>query len=336
MTAAPATTVTFEDLEARILRALVANGFAEPLAAPIARTVAACERDGTPSHGLLRLPGYVDAVRTGWVDGMAYPAMISRSASMKVVDAMNGFTHYALDESREELKAMAAETGCAILLIRNAHHFAALWPDIEGFAREGFIAMACVTSRARLTAWSGGGPVFGTNASAFACPRGGGDPIVWDQAASLMSQGDLLLAAKEGRKIPLDVGVDAKGQPTDDPNAILKGGALHPFGGRKGASIAFMVEILAAGLTGGLFGYESPAKGTLPSKGGQFVMVIDPRRAGADLGPRVEGLVAAVHEAGSESLPGTRRYRRRAQSLIDGIALSAEARAMLDHLEKGT
>jgi delta1-piperideine-2-carboxylate reductase len=332
MTGPRANTVTYEDLEASILRALVAGGFAEPIARPIARTVASCERDGTPSHGLLRLPGYVEAVRTGWADGQALPEEVSRSASMKVVDARNGFTHYALDQARGELMAMAAQTGSSIFLVRNAHHFAALWPDIEGFAREGFVAMSCVTSRARLTAWRGGGPVFGTNASAFACPRAGGDPIVWDQAASLLSQGDLLLASREGRRIPLDVGVDAKGQPTDDPDAILQGGALHPFGGRKGASIAFMVEILAAGLTGGAFGYESPAKGTLPSKGGQFLLLVDPRRAGADLAPRVEGLVEAVHAAGSPDLPGSRRYRRRARSLTEGIALGDDARELLDRL----
>jgi delta1-piperideine-2-carboxylate reductase len=230
---------------------------------------------------------------------------------------------------------MASETGCGILLIRNAHHFAALWPDIEGFARQGYAAFACVTSRARLTAWSGGGPVFGTNASAFACPRADGDPVVWDQSSSIMSQGDLLLAAKQGHKVPLDVGVDAKGEPTDDPNAILAGGAMHPFGGRKGASIAFMVEVLAAGLSGGFFGYESPAKGTMPSKGGQFVMLIDPRRAGANLPHRVEGLVEAVHAAGSPDLPGSRRYRRRARSETEGIVVSDESLAMLDKLAAG-
>ncbi len=321
-----------DELLDRICRALVANGFAERIAAPIARSIAACERDGTPSHGLLRLPGFVEAVRTGWADGKALPVEVSKSPSMKVVDAKNGFTHYALEESRAELMAMASQTGTAILLIRNAHHFAALWPDIEAFAREGFIAFSCVTSRARLTAWSGGGPVFGTNASAFACPRSAGDPIVWDQATSIMSQGDLLLAAKEGRKIPLDVGVDSHGEPTDDPDAILKGGALHPFGGRKGASIAFMVEILAAALSGGVFGYESPAKGTMPSKGGQFLMLIDPRRAGADVATRVEGLVDAVHAAGSPDLPGSRRYRRRAQAHAEGIVVSDESLAMLDRL----
>ena len=327
--------MTPDELQGRICRALVANGFAEAIAAPIARSIAACERDGTMSHGLLRLPGFVEAVRTGWADGKTLPVPVSKSASMKVVDAMNGFTHCALELARGELQAMASETGTAILVIRNAHHFSALWPDIEGFAREGFIAFSCVTSRARLTAWSGGGPVFGTNASSFACPRVNGDPIVWDQAASIMSQGDLLLAVKEGRRIPLDVGVDANGEPTDDPNAILQGGALHPFGGRKGASIAFMVEILAAALSGGVFGYESPAKGTLPSKGGQFLMLIDPRRAGADVATRVEGLVDAVQAAGSPDLPGSRRYRRRAKALEEGIALSDESLAMLERLGAG-
>jgi len=325
----------FEELVSRIERALLANGFAPAVAAPIAKSMAACERDGTPSHGLLRLPGFVDAVRTGWADGKAMPVEVSRSPSMLVLDAMNGFTHYALEHARGTIMAKASRTGSAILLIRHAHHFAALWPDIEGFAREGFIAFSCVTSRARLTAWSGGGPVFGTNASAFACPRAQGDPVVWDQATSIMSQGDLLLAAKEGRAIPLDVGVDANGEPTDDPNAILAGGALHPFGGRKGASIAFMVEVLAAGLSGGVFGYESPAQGTMPSKGGQFVMIIDPRRAGANVGTRVEGLVDAVHAAGSPDLPGDRRYRRRALASTDGIVVSDEALAMLERLASG-
>ena len=319
------------ELETRIAQALVANGVAQEVAVPIARTVAACERDGTLSHGLLRLPGYVEAVRTGWADGKALPEVVSKSASMIVMDARNGFTHLALARSRAELMEMAATTGCAILLIRNAHHFAALWPDIEDFAAQGFVAMACVTSRARVTAWGGGKPVFGTNASAFASPRAEGPPIVWDQAASVMSQGEVLVAARAGRALPEGIGVDAQGNPTTDPKAVLEGGALTPFGGVKGASIAFMVEVLAAALSGSHFGFESPPNGTLPSKGGEFVMVIDPRRAGADVGARVETLVLAIQEAGSEHLPGSRRYARRKEAELHGIPLGPHS---LDILRK--
>jgi delta1-piperideine-2-carboxylate reductase len=325
------TRIPYTELVERVRVALVANGFAPEAAAPISRTIGACERDGTLSHGLLRLPGYVEAVRTGWADGKALPVVVSRSPSMVVVDARNGFTHLALSQSRADLAGRAAATGCAILLVRNAHHFAALWPDIEDFAAQGFVAMACVTSRARVIGWKGAKPVFGTNASAFACPRAGGEPIVWDQAASVMSQGDLLRAVREGRPVAEGVGVDAQGHPTTDPKAILEGGALMPFGGVKGASIAFAVEILAAALTGAPFGIESPAPGTMPSKCGEFVMVIDPRRAGADVGARVEPLVAQILAAGSEHIPGSRRHERRKKALAEGIALDAHS---LDILER--
>ena len=148
--------VTHAELLGMVSQVLTANGFAEQVASPIARTVAACERDDVPSHGLLRLPGFVEAVRTGWADGVVLPSIVSESASMLVMDAHNGFTHLALDQAKTQLAGMARETGSAVLLIRNAHHFAALWPDIEDFAVNGQIAFSCVTSRARVTAWAAG------------------------------------------------------------------------------------------------------------------------------------------------------------------------------------
>jgi delta1-piperideine-2-carboxylate reductase len=325
--------VSFEELLDRIHRVLVAHGFARDVARPIARTMAMCERDGTASHGLLRLEGYIEAVRTGWADGAVLPQVVSESASMIVVDARNGFTHPALDQSRGELMARASQTGTAILLIRNAHHFAALWPDIEDLALQGFIAMACVTSRARVTAWGGTHPVFGTNASAFACPRVDARPIVWDQSASVMSQGEILLAARSGRALPAGVGLDMHGKPTTDARAVLEGGALLPFGGVKGASIAFSIEVLAAALTGSVFGFESPPQGTLPSKGGQFVMLIDPRRAGADVASRVESLITAVQGAGAPTLPASRRYARREQAAVQGVAFAPGSLEILERLE---
>jgi len=269
-------------LLARVEDTLVRNGFSPQVAAPIAATIVACERDGTPSHGLLRLPGYIEAVRTGYADGTVLPEVASSRDSMLVIDARQGFTHLALAQWRDDLMQRASHTGTAVLLIRDAHHFAALWPDIEPFAAHGFIAMSCVTSRARVTGWGGAKAVFGTNASAFACPRANGLPIVWDQAASVMSQGDVLRAARERRPLPEGVGVDADGQPNK------------------------------------------------PSKCGQFLLLIDPRCAGADVAARVEPLVAAVHDSGTPKLPGARRYARRRQAAERGIELDTHALEILE------
>src|SRR3569833_4718860 len=92
--------------------------------------------------------------------------------------------------------------------------------------------------------------LYGTNLMGFAVPRDSGDPIVFDQASSGWSNGDVQIARREGRELPEGIGVDRDGNPTTDPNAVLDGGALLPFGGHKGSSIAMMMEIMGAALAG--------------------------------------------------------------------------------------
>jgi delta1-piperideine-2-carboxylate reductase len=220
----------------------------------------------------------------------------------------------------------------------NSHHFAALWPDVEPFAASGYIVLAMVNTRARMVAWGSSKKVLGTNPMAFGCPRKGKLPIVWDQASSIMSQGDVLLASSAKQQLPPNVGVDADGRPTTDPDAVLKGGALLPFGNVKGGSLAFMVEILAAALGGAKFGFEDESAkvpGALTSNAGQFMLLIDPRRiGGAAFLERVEGLVAHLSDAGTERLPGDHRYARRQVAEREGIEISEEMRASLDQLVK--
>jgi LDH2 family malate/lactate/ureidoglycolate dehydrogenase len=100
----------------------------------------------------------------------------------------------ALQASAPLLRDKARHQGIAAVAIRDSHHFAALWPDIEPFAGEGFIALAVVNGRQRMAVWDGKRKVLGTNPMAFACPRPGHKPIVWDQAASVIAQGEVLIA----------------------------------------------------------------------------------------------------------------------------------------------
>src|SRR5215210_2272341 len=102
-----------------------------------------------------------------------------------------------------------------------------------------------VNGRQRMMVWGGKRKLLGTSAMGFACPRPGKLPMVWDQASSVMAQGEILLAAQRGDMLPEGVGLDARGRPTTDPRAVLDGGSILPFAGHKGSSIAFMIEILA-------------------------------------------------------------------------------------------
>nr|MBA3898133.1 Ldh family oxidoreductase [Sphingomonadaceae bacterium] len=223
----------------------------------------------------------------------------------------------------------ARQHGIAALAIRNSHHFAALWPDVEPFADAGLVAIAFVNSRSRIVPAGGNAKLFGTNPMAFACPRRDGPPMIWDQASSVMAHGEILLAAKEGHSVPEGIGVDAAGKATTDPKAILEGGALLPFAGHKGSTIALMVEIMASALTGGRFGFEDTSSafpGAQTTNAGEFVIVIDPRQtAGSRFYERIEELFSRLLQSGETRLPAERRYRARRLAEAQGIAIATES-----------
>ena len=244
---------------------------------------------------------------------------------MLSVDADNGFAQIALALVRTELMDTARQHGTALLAIHNSHHFAALWPDVEPFAADGMIALSMVNTRPWMTAWNGKQKVLGTNPMAFACPRSEGDPVVWDQASSIMSQGDVLRHANAGHPLPTGIGVNAEGQPSTDAAAVLRGGAFLPFGGAKGSAIAFMVEVLVAAFGGGRFGFEDESAsvpGAVTSNTGQFVMLLDPNVNRGDFAARLDSLLAAMQTAGIERLPGDRRYANRRTAEREGIVVA--------------
>lgn len=308
------------------------HGVEDLTARAVATSIVAAERDGCASHGLTRLPGYLSSLQAGWVEGNA--AMLVHDAAPGVVhvDAANGFAQGALARAREPGIAKARASGIAAISIHNSHHFGALWPDVEPFANAGLVALAWVHARSRMVAPGARRPVLGTNPMATAFPRADGPPLVWDQAATVLANGDVILAARAGHELPPDAGVDRHGQPTRDPKAVLEGGALLPFGGYKGFLVALLAEAMAAALTGSRFGFENagaPA-GALTTDGGQFLILVDPgRTGGADFAQRLEVLLDALGEAGTERLPADRRYCRRARSRAEGIAVSDGAYRML-------
>jgi delta1-piperideine-2-carboxylate reductase len=329
-------TASIADLTDLVARIFVRHGVTAENAAPLAESVVAAERDGAYSHGLLRLPGYAATLKSGWVDGRAVPVVSDPAPALVATDAANGFAQPALRASAALLRIKARSQGIAAAAIRDSHHFAALWPDIEPFAEEGFIALAMVNGRRRIVVWDGQRKVLGTNPMAFACPRPGRLPLVWDQASSVIAQGEVLLAAERGESLPDGVGLDAAGRPMRDPHAVLDGGSLLPYGGQKGSSIAFMIEIMAGALTGGCFGFEDRSAeypGAQTPKAGQLVILIDPKRVPGNLYfERIEGLFAAIAESGVERLPAERRYAQRERAVRDGIVLSDRNRAILRDL----
>ena len=328
--------LSLEALSALLEKIFLRHGTSAEVARVLAQNCAGAERDGAHSHGVFRIPGYVSTLQSGWVNGQAVPVVEDVASGFVRVDANNGFAQPALAAARELLVQKARSAGIAVLAIRNSHHFAALWPDVEPFAYEGLVALSVVNSMTCVVPHGADRPLFGTNPIAFAAPRAGGEPIVFDLATSAIAHGDVQIAARQGERLPQGMGVDSLGQPTTDPKAILEGGALLPFGGHKGSALSMMVELLAAALTGGNFSFEfdwNNHPGAKTPWTGQLLIVIDPdKAAGQSFAQRSQELVRQMHGVGLKRLPGDRRHLQRARSLVNGIELDARTLANLREL----
>ena len=328
--------IGFNALVALLQQVFVRHGTSPEVAAILAHNCASAERDGAHSHGIFRIPGYISTLASGWVNGCAVPQVTDVASGFVRVDAGNGFAQPALEAARSLLVEKARSAGIALLAIHNSHHFAALWPDVEPFAEQGLVALSVVNSMTCVVPHGADRPLFGTNPIAFAAPRADGLPIVFDLATSAIAHGDVQIAARKGERLPPGMGVDGLGQPTQDPKAILEGGALLPFGGHKGSALSMMVELLAAALTGGNFSFEfdwSKHPGAQTPWTGQLLIVIDPSKSGGNsFAQRSAELVRQMHAVGLERMPGDRRFIERAKSLSEGIPLGAEELAKLREL----
>ena len=293
---------------------MTANGCDEANAAALADIVMRAERDGSHSHGLFRVPGYVKALRSGKVDGKAKPTVTKKTPAVVHVDGHGCFAPLAQAVGLPVLAEAAAEIGVAALSLTGVHHFAALWPETEFLADRGLVGIACTAYMPMVAPSGTREKLFGTNPISFAWPRPGQTPLVFDMATSTLAKGDVQIAARDGHDVPDGTGLGPDGQPTNDPAEILKG-VLLPFGGYKGSAIAMMVELLCAGMTGDYFSFEAGVHDNNdggPAKGGELVIAISPQLvAGEGWQEHCAGFFDAISGLDGIRLPGDRRHKNR-------------------------
>lgn len=306
-----------------VQQALQAAG-ASPQAAEItAQALVAADAQGIASHGVSRVPQYATHLRLGRVDGTAQPAIVRERGGALLIDAREGFAFPALKLAAQTAIERVRNQGVVWAAVANSHHFGVAAQSLDEIGKAGLVGLAFGNSPAAIPAWGGKRALFGTNPIAAVFPRRNGAPLVIDLSLSEVARGKLMVAAREGKEIPLGWALDSAGNPTTDPNAGLTG-MMCPVGGVKGAMLALVVELLCVALSGSAFGFEADSffvdEGNRP-RIGQALLVIDP---GALAGQavfleRVETLVAAMQQDEGVRFPGSRRQALAATSEAAGL-----------------
>jgi delta1-piperideine-2-carboxylate reductase len=320
-------TVPLQGLRQTVYAALLHAGCDHENADAVAAVMAAADGDGCAAHGVFRLAGYLASLQSGKVDGKARPTVSRLAPAVIQVDGHGGFAPLAMNSARDALAPLARGQGIAAAALVNAHHFSALWVDIEPLVEAGLAAM-CFTAHMPAVAPAGARqPFFGTNPMAFGWPRADGGALIFDQASAAMARGEIMIAAREGHTLPPGIGLDKAGNPTTDPKEILQGAQL-PFGGYKGSAIAMMVELLAAGLIGQPFSFEAGEADNHdsgPPRGGVLLLAFDPRKFGDAQGwlQHSESFLQRLSGLDDVRLPGARRAKNRERITREGVRLPA-------------
>lgn len=305
-------------------RAARAAGANEEVATALAQATVAAEASGVRAVGLSHFLDYLDSLQAGRIDGQAEPVVSRPSLAVYHADARGGIAHTGFDRTFADLTKAARLFGVAIFAQKNAFTCGELGYFTSRLAEEGFVAFAATNGPALLAGAGGTKPVYCTNPMSFAAPVEDGVPLVIDQSSSATAFVSIREAAEEGRDIPEGWALDAFGGPTTDPAAAMKG-ALVAFGGNRGANIALMVEVLAAGLTGANWSLDAPSftEGSEGPGTGLFVLALDPKLLDPDFAGRLKSQLDRLALDHLVHIPG--RSRGKARKLAKALGFDADA-----------
>jgi LDH2 family malate/lactate/ureidoglycolate dehydrogenase len=315
--------VPAQQLRAMTEAIFTAAGATPPIAATVADALILANLLGHDSHGVMRIPPYVQQITRGRVQPAAEPVLAKQQGATALVDGRFGFGQVAGRFATERAVALAKEHGAAAVGVVNCMHVGRLGEYPERAAREGVLLLATAgnVGGGRTAPFGGREGVLGTNPFAIGLPAGERPPMIVDFATTVIAGGKVEVARAKGVEIPAGAILDKEGRPSTNPNDLADGGVMLTVGGHKGFGLALAAAALSQGVTG-----ELRLDGQ-PSPMGFFLWAVDVGAftPAADYGRRVDWMIDQVKavppaDGFSEVLvPGDPERRERERREAEGV-----------------
>ncbi|RCK21742.1 Ldh family oxidoreductase [Thalassospira lucentensis] len=307
---------------------LTAGGFSPADAAQTAELLVWANLRGVDSHGVLRIPRYIEMIELGLMRSGGSITTVREFGAVTVLDGGKCPGAVGMNEAVERAARSADKFGIGWCAARAISHAGAIGYFTTALAERGLVGIAMTASKPLMSYFGAKGEALSTNPLSIAFPVADGkDPIVLDMSTASVALGKIMAAKDAGRSIPEGWAIDADGNPATDPNTVA---ALLPMAGAKGSGLSLMIEMLASVLAGNAV--IGPVL-TGIKKGGfnGLVMAINPVAFGEQdtFGDEVARLADAIHRlepvAGNDAvlLPGERGATTARMRSSDGIPLPA-------------
>jgi uncharacterized oxidoreductase len=336
--------IDFQKLQQFTEEVFLACGAPRAEAAIVAEHLVTANLMGYDTHGVIRIPQYLDHVRQGVIKPGAPINIQQETATTAIVECGWNFGQVGGRRAMELAVQKAKKQHVATVVVRHANHAGRLGTYTQQAAEQGMLAIAVCNSPIHghfVLPWGGTEGRLATNPISFAFPGNPQGPILADFSTAESSEGAIRLHLNLGKQVPTGWIVDSDGTPTSDPAAFYgpPPGAILPFGGSKGYrgfALSILVEVL-----GGILGGSSTLM-KQPGNGLGFIVV----DISAFLAP--EQFNTLVHEMrdyikssptapGHDEvfLPGEPDYRNMERRRRDGITIDSNTWEQILKAAKG-
>ncbi len=249
-----------KQIKADALRAMVASiferrGLSERDSGIMADSLVHANLRGTDSHGVMRIPHYVQRIEAGSVEPRPETRIERTGPATAAIDGGHGFGHVANWDAMGLALEIAREAGTAWVGVNHSNHCGALSFFAYRAIEAGMIGIVFTQTDKGVVPHGGRVPFCGTNPVCVGIPTRSGPPIVLDMATSTVAGGHIYKARVENRPIPPTWALDAEGKPTTDPH---KAAFWTPAAGAKGYGLGVVIDVLTGILSGGAFGPHIP------------------------------------------------------------------------------
>jgi LDH2 family malate/lactate/ureidoglycolate dehydrogenase len=255
---------------------LVGNGVPHKNATIIARCLVAADLRGVDTHGMHRIPSYMERIRQQVLNPTAEPQVKQITPVVAHVDGHNGFGFLAAHAGMAAAIESAKVYGIGMASVAHSNHFGMSAWVVQQALYADMMSLVFTNSSPALPAWGGRSKLMGVSPIACGAP-GKQKPFILDMAPSIAARGKIYKAKRREEKIPLDWALDKDGRPTDDPAAALEG-VMLPMGGPKGSALAIMMDVFSGVLSGSAFAghVTNPYDASKQANVGHFLVAIKP------------------------------------------------------------
>ncbi|SFR61649.1 3-dehydro-L-gulonate 2-dehydrogenase [Maribacter stanieri] len=266
--------VSSEEMKLVLSKLFLKYSFSKVQAETLAKIHTESSIDGIYSHGINRVPVFIDYINKGLIDIDAIASKVTSMGSIERWDGNLGSGILNALKCTDRAIDLAKANGMGLVALRNTNHWMRGGTYGWRAAEQGCISIMFTNTIPNMPAWGGQENRIGNNPLVISIPRKEGH-VVLDMALSQFSFGKMQSLDLKNEELPFNGGWDSNNQLSKNPKDIMNSGRALPVGYWKGSALSMILDMLATLLSAGNSTYKIGLKKNEAALS-QVFMCIDP------------------------------------------------------------